>query len=487
MSHTNTDEVSVHSNYSEENTALPTQSEIQVDPVVEKRLLRKLDFRLLTFAFFSYFTSNLVRNNMQNAYTNGMDVDVGIDSEAYNWCVTFFFIGYIIPQIPTNMIVARIQPKYFLPTAEIIWGVITCCISVVKTPNAVWGLRFILGMAQATFVPSMVFIIGSWYTNEELATRTAIFMAGNQMSGAIGGIIAAGINTNLNGASGKASWQWLFIVEGLMSIFVGVFGYYLLPNYPHNTNWVQGEEKDCAYARLERQGKQIKSQKYTWNTFRNVLATPYAYLLTFDFICINLGNQLPLNFSIIVRDMGYGSAYSNYLVSPIFGFAAFTVVLIGYLSDKYSERAWIIIIVQLWVSVWYIVLFAVNHGQTPFWLLMLSSFAIVNNISMFPIVFSFINEIFALDANTRALAIACINCIGNLVPNFISVGIWKVSDSPDFYLGKVVTFALSLCSVFVTIFCWWCLKHNINLPRERKPAQPEFPAEEGFEDDEKKE
>ncbi|KAG1083963.1 hypothetical protein G6F42_021993 [Rhizopus arrhizus] len=185
--------------------------------------------------------------------------------------------------------------------------------------------------------------------------------------------------------------------------------------------------------------------------------------------------------------MGYGSAYSNYLVSPIFGFAAFTVVLIGYLSDKYSERAWIIIIVQLWVSVWYIVLFAVKHGQTPFWLLMLSSFAIVNNISMFPIVFSFINEIFALDANTRALAIACINCIGNLVPNFISVGIWKVSDSPDFYLGKVVTFALSLCSVFVTIFCWWCLKHKINLPRERKSAQPEFSAQEGLEDDEKKE
>ena len=87
-----------------------------------------------------------------------MDVDVGLDSEAYNWCVTFFFIGYIIPQIPTNMFVARLLPKYFLPTAEIIWGVITCCIAVVKTPSAVWGLRFILGMAQATFVPSMVFI-----------------------------------------------------------------------------------------------------------------------------------------------------------------------------------------------------------------------------------------------------------------------------------------------------------------------------------------
>ncbi|KAL9547003.1 hypothetical protein MBANPS3_006390 [Mucor bainieri] len=472
------DTASVHSSVrSEENaTAIPIESEIYIDPVVEKRLLRKLDFRLISFAFFSYFTSNLVRNNMQNAYTNGMDVDVGIDSEAYNWCVTFFFIGYIIPQIPTNMFVARLLPKYFLPTAEIIWGVVTCCIAVVKTPNAVWGLRFILGLAQATFVPSMVFIIGSWYTNTELATRTAIFMAGNQMSGAIGGIIAAGVNNNLNGAAGKASWQWLFIIEGLMSIFVGLVGYYLLPNYPHNTNWVTGEEKDCAIARLERQGKQLKSQKYTWDTFLNVLATPYAYLLTLDFICINIGNQIPLNFSIIMKKMGYDANLANYLVSPIYGLGAITIVIIGWISDKYGERAWIIIIVQIWVAVWYLVLFAVNHAATPFWLLMLSSFAIINNISMFPLVFSFINEIFALDANTRALAIACINCIGNLVPNFISIGVWKVTDAPDFFLGKVVTFALSVASVIITFVCWWCLKHNINLPRVRnKKEEPEFP------------
>ncbi|KAL0139316.1 major facilitator superfamily domain-containing protein, partial [Mucor lusitanicus] len=363
-------------------TAIPIESEIYIDPVVEKRLLRKLDFRLISFAFFSYFTSNLVRNNMQNAYTNGMDVDVGIDSEAYNWCVTFFFIGYIIPQI----------------------------LQIFKTPNAVWGLRFIMGMAQATFVPSMVFIIGSWYTNSELATRTAIFMAGNQMSGAIGGIIAAG-----------ASWQWLFIIEGLMSIFVGLVGYYLLPNYPHNTNWVQGEEKDCAIARLERQGKQLKSQKYTWDTFLNVLATPYAYLLTLDFICINIGNQIPLNFSIIMKKMGYDANLANYLSPP----------------SMYGERAWIIIIVQIWVAVWYLVLFAVNHAATPFWLLMLSSFAIINNISMFPL---------------------------------------EVTDAPEFFLGKVVTFALSVASVIITFVCWWCLKHNVNLPRVRdKKEQPEFP------------
>jgi sugar phosphate permease len=308
-------------------------------------------------------------------------------------------------------------------------------------------------------------------------------MAGNQMSGAIGGIIAAGVNTNLKYAAGKESWQWLFIIEGLMSVFVGICGYYLLPNYPYNTSWIKGELRDCAIARLERQGKQLKSQKYTWNTFKNVLMTPYAYLLTIDFICINIGNQIPLNFSIIVKDLGWDASLANYLVAPIYGFGAITIVIIGWLSDKYQERAWIIIIVQIWVSIWYLVLFAVRQGDTPFWLVMVSAFAIVNNISMFPLVFSFINEIFALDANTRALAIACINCIGNLVPNFISVGVWKVSFAPDFYLGKIVTFALSVASVIITIVLWYCLKNNIHLPRNRDEPAIEFPEEEG---DEKK-
>lgn len=117
-------------------------------------------------------------------------------------------------------------------------------------------------MAQATFVLSMAFIIGSWYTSSEHAAHTAIFMAGNQTSSRIGGIIAAGVNNNLNDAAGKTSLQWLFIVEGLISIFVGVVGYYLLPNYPYNTNWIHGEGKDCTVARLERQNKQLKSQKY---------------------------------------------------------------------------------------------------------------------------------------------------------------------------------------------------------------------------------
>ncbi|KAI8987682.1 major facilitator superfamily domain-containing protein [Mycotypha africana] len=400
-----------------------------------------------------------------------MDRDVNITSEAYNWCVTFFFIGYIIPQIPTNMVVARLLPRYFLPTAELIWGAVTCFIALVKTANGVWGLRFIQGLAQATFVPSMVFIIGSWYTSKELATRTAIFMAGNQLSGAIGGIIAAGINSHLNGAGGLASWQWLFIIEGLMSVAVGVVGYWLLPNYPHNTSWIKGEEKECAIARLKSQGKQIKSEKYTWETFLNVLATPYAYILTLDFICLNIGNQFILNFSIILKGMGWSKELANYLVSPIYGWAALTVVGFGKLSDHLGERAWIIIIVQIIVSVFYLLLFAINHGATPFWLVMLSGFVIVNNISMFSIVFTFINEIFALDANTRALAIACINCIGNLIPNFISVGAWVVSDAPNFYKGKIVNFALSVASILLTFGCWWCLKKQYHLPGSHRKAQ----------------
>lgn len=163
-------------------------------------------------------------------------------------------------------------------------------------------------------------------------------------------------------------------------------------------------------------GKQHKSQKYTWDTFTNALATPYAYLLALDFICINIGNQIPLNFSIIMKKMGYDADLANYLISPIYGLGAVTIVVIGWISDRFGERAWIIIIVQIWVAIWYPVLFTVNRAATPFWPLVLSSFAIINNISMFPFVFSFINNFFCAWCKHSCLVHCCIDYIGNLVP-----------------------------------------------------------------------
>ncbi|OAD78824.1 hypothetical protein PHYBLDRAFT_107518 [Phycomyces blakesleeanus NRRL 1555(-)] len=413
-------------------TESETESLPEIDPVVEKRLLQKLDRRLIVWAFFSYLTNSLIRNNMANAYTNGMGTDVGIESSDFNLAVSLFFVGYVVLQVPASMVISRLRPKYLLPTASLLVGTTACCMSLVKNPAGVFALRLMLGLFDAIFVPSLVFIIGSWYTKEELAKRTAFYLTGNEISGAVGGLIAGGVSANLNGALGKAGWRWLFIIEGSMAISVGLTGYFLLPDYPSNTPWIRGDERACALLRLERQGRKVAPTKIGMHTAKNLLCTPYIYLLSIAYVCIHISNSIPLNFVIIINKMGYSAAYSNYLVTPIYILSAICAIVFAFISDHYNERVWVIIAVESWVAFWYMILFVVNQGNSPFGLILAGAFMVILGIPLFPIFFTFVNEIYSADSNTRALAIATVSCVGNLVPNFLSIAIWAVTDAPVF-------------------------------------------------------
>ncbi|CDH52531.1 high-affinity nicotinic acid transporter [Lichtheimia corymbifera JMRC:FSU:9682] len=166
---------------------------VMIDPVKERKLRRKIDLRLMVWSFLAAFINMLDRNNMQNAYTNGMEEDLNLNSSVYNWAVTMFFIGYVITQIPANMIIIRMRPNIFLPTCVIIWGGVLCFMSIVKDHKGLLALRFCLGVAEATLYPCIAFILGTWYTKEELSKRQALVDTGGPVAGAFGGMTGGAI------------------------------------------------------------------------------------------------------------------------------------------------------------------------------------------------------------------------------------------------------------------------------------------------------
>lgn len=299
----------------------------------------------------------------------------------------------------------------------------------------------------------MMFLLGSWYTMSELGVRTMAFAAGNQISGAFGGLIAGGIAQSMDGALGMRGWKWLFIIEGLIGVLVGIFGYLLLPNFPTNTTWLTPEERELAIRRMESQGRKIHSTKYTWRTWviyalfsefhaainlnfenriSNVLATPYSWLLIITFACVYIGNNMSLNFAIILRDMGYSASFANYMNTPAYIFSAICALAIGYSSDTFRDRAWHLALTNVWTATWYLVLAVVNRGNNPPALLFVGVYAISANITMTALLLAWVNEIFQADHNARSIAVAFTNAVGNLAPNFINVKAWIVSDSPAF-------------------------------------------------------
>ena len=141
----------------------------------------------------------------------------------------------------------------------------------VKDHQALWGLRFVLGLVQAPYYPGVVFLFGSWYKKNELAKRSMLVAAGVPLSGAVNGLISGAISKTMDGTAGLSSWRWLFIIEGVLGVLVGVFGYILLPNFPNNTPWLTPEERQIAIARVQNQGLHVVSNTYSWKTYVHII------------------------------------------------------------------------------------------------------------------------------------------------------------------------------------------------------------------------
>lgn len=368
-------------------------------------------------------------------------------------------------QIPSNYIITKVRPSIMLPLVVFVWGAIVCFMSLVTNYQGLYGLRICLGFAEAAFYPGIVFLLGSWYTKEELGTRTCVFVAGSQISGAFSGLISGAIASGLDGVNGMRGWKWLFIIEGLIAVVIGIVGFFLLPDFPHNTSFIRGDMRELAIQRLERQGKSTLVTGLNMTTFRNLFTTPFIYLFVGMFICFQMGMGILQNFNIILKSLGYSSSFANYMMVPIWIWVGIVIIVQGYLSDKYGKRAYHILAGGLFTLVWYIILVAVNGGNLPLPLLYVCAYMVPPIYGISPIMMTWANEIYSCDRESRALAIAIINSLGNLAPNFINVKAWDVSDSPTFRLGKIVTMAMTAAMLIMCVAAYLLEKNDIMVPK----------------------
>ena len=183
----------------------------------EKKLVRKIDLFLLPTIWLMYLLSYIDRTNIGNAKIAGMAKDLDLSSGQYSVALVVFFIGYVICEPPSNMILVRSRPSRYLPAIMIIWGMLTCCMAAIKSYHHLIILRIFVGIIESGFAPGILLIISSWYKREEQSKRFAVYISAAILSGAFGGLLAGAITGGLEGAGGLRGWRWLFIVEGKSS------------------------------------------------------------------------------------------------------------------------------------------------------------------------------------------------------------------------------------------------------------------------------
>jgi MFS family permease len=179
-----------------------------------------------------------------------MGEDLNMTATSYSIVLLVFFISYVLFEAPSNMLLTRARPSVYLPALMFCWGGLSMCFAACKSWQAIAGLRFLLGVLEASFAPGVLFLLSSWYKKGELGRRYSLYYSAVAISGIFGGLIAGGLLKTLDGHSGLRGWRWLFIVEGAATCFVSLFAFFTLPNYPSTTMWLTPRERKIASQRL---------------------------------------------------------------------------------------------------------------------------------------------------------------------------------------------------------------------------------------------
>ncbi|KAJ6547665.1 MFS general substrate transporter [Mycena capillaripes] len=234
----------------------------------ERKLLFKIDWFVLSFICLQYFSNYLDRANLANAYVSGMKEALNMTGHDFNNVNSMFTVGYTIAMIPQNILLHLIPPRILFPLNTLIWGGLTMVTAAATNVRHLYAIRFIQGMAEAsTFVGAHFIMVkmipincfglakriqGSWYKETELGKRGAIFSSSAQVATIFSGVLQASIYKNLDGLHGLAGFKWLFIICGLITVPIALYGFFLFPDTPETTSarYFSPEERKLAISRL---------------------------------------------------------------------------------------------------------------------------------------------------------------------------------------------------------------------------------------------
>ncbi|KFY45753.1 hypothetical protein V494_00799 [Pseudogymnoascus sp. VKM F-4513 (FW-928)] len=217
---------------------------------LEKKLVRRIDIRIMPLVVIIYIFSYLDRNSITQARLYGLQEDTKVTGAVYNTAISIFSVGYVIMQLPSTVLMTKLRPSIYLPGCMIAWAIVSGSTAAASSPAGLLVARFMLGIIEAPFYPGAVYFLSCWYTKKELGIRMAFLISGLLLSNAFAGLISAGILSGMDGVGNMAAWRWLFILEGLATIAIAIVALVFLPDYPTTTKWLSEEEAIVAQGRL---------------------------------------------------------------------------------------------------------------------------------------------------------------------------------------------------------------------------------------------
>ncbi|KAJ9130770.1 putative Pantothenate transporter [Pleurostoma richardsiae] len=412
----------------------------------ERRFISKIDFFILTWAGFSYFSKNLNSNNLSNAYVSGMKEELNVVGNEYQTFTTMWTIGYVISQLPSQAICTRVRLSVWCPSWELFWVVVTFATAAVKTPHHLYVCRFFVGLAEGTFYPAVHTVLGGWYTKRELAKRACIFFGSAFVGSMFSGYLQAALYSGMDGVHGLAGWRWLFIFDGVITLPMALWGYYALPDLPSNTRvrWLKKHEKELALRRMKAAGKDLEEPitvKGTVRVLKKWHFWVYTAYYTF-FICSeNIGSYMNLWLKSLHR---YTVPQVNTYPTVTNAVTILTTLIYGWTSDAIQLRSPIVYF-SLTVCFFAAMNLAIWDG-VPFGLKWASFYLTGFAQGSGPVFLTMVNEACAGDSLERKIILGSTNSVAYAFNAWIPLITYNTNYAPRFLVGNSVTVGLIICA-----------------------------------------
>lgn len=305
------------------------------DQDVGQVTMRRVSARLLPFVFLLYIFSWLDRSNISIAALQ-MNSDLKFSSAAFGFGAGIFFLSYGLFEVPSNLILARVGARRWLARIAITWGLLACSMMWVRTPQQFYAVRFLLGMAEAGFFPGVIYYLSLWFPATHRARAISGIIIGIPLSQVLGAPLGGAL-LELGGVGHLSGWQWLFLVEGLPSVLLGLVALVYLTDRPEDAQWLSKEQRDWLSGRLELERQQIHSAHLS--PLRS-LRHPILWVLVFPYFALcAIAYGATFWTPLLVRDaLGLGNTATSLVVGGIYLLAAIVYPLAAMLSDRTDDR-----------------------------------------------------------------------------------------------------------------------------------------------------
>ncbi|KAI0821354.1 MFS general substrate transporter [Irpex lacteus] len=441
-------------------------------PAAEKQLVRMLDFRLLPAIILIFILNYIDRVAVSAARLQGLEQDLGLTDIQYEGVIAVLYASYVPAQIPSNMILNRIsRPSWYIPICTCLWGLASALTGVCKTYAGILATRFFIGLPEAAFYPGAMYLLSRWYTRKELALRSAIIYGGLLISNAFGSLMAAGILSHMDGSLGIRGWRWSLtermLYSGAITVCVGLFSIWALPDYPHNTRWLSSAQRRLARVRLAEdtgEADEDSADDSAWTGLKQASSDPIVLLFAMMTMAQLLGMSFTNFFPTLTAALGFSTTLSLILCAPPWILSTIVCSINAWHADRTGERYFHM--AGLWwaVIIGYIISLSTHAVGGRY----VTLFLMASGYSSFALTLVWVSNAVPRPPAKRSVSMGIVNGFGN-IGNMIGSFVWKASWGPSYHNSMIITtIALVVASILAFIIRQMLIIENKRLDREER-------------------